>query len=199
VSQTPENNPTPHGGEGQPGSERYEGGQGQYGQPGQPYQEAGQGQYGQPGQPYQEAGQGQYGQPGQPYQGGPGQYGHGGPPAGMRPRNGLGIAALVLGILAILTSITVVGGVLFGLVAIVLGFIGRGRAKRGEATNGGMAMAGIITGIIGLLLSAALIAFGVSLVNSKAGKDLQSCLKSAGSDQPAIQSCRNQFQNKVTK
>ena len=46
-------------------------------------------------------------------------------------RNGLGTAALVLGILAIPGAITIIGGVLLGILAIILGAIGRSRAKRG--------------------------------------------------------------------
>jgi len=127
------------------------------------------------------------------------------PPAGEvhRPpaahgRNGLGVAALVLGILAILASITVIGGVIFGLLALIFGFIGRGRAKRGEATNGGIALAGAITGLIGLLLSVALITFGVSILNSNSGKNYQSCLKQA-TNQAAQQACAQQFGQQLTK
>lgn len=42
---------------------------------------------------------------------------------------------------------------LAGLVAVVLGFLGHGKAKRGEASNGGVAMAGLICGAIGILIS----------------------------------------------
>ncbi len=47
---------------------------------------------------------------------------HGYPPP--PPRNGVGIAALVLGIVAFLSSWTVIGGILFGLLAIILGSSG---------------------------------------------------------------------------
>jgi len=104
----------------------------------------------------------------------------------------------VLGILAILASITVIGGVIFGLLALIFGFIGRGRAKRGEATNGGIALAGAITGLIGLLLSVALITFGVSILNSNSGKNYQSCLKQA-TNQAAQQACAQQFGQQLTK
>jgi hypothetical protein len=129
--------------------------------------------------------------------------GYGGPPPygmpGAAPRNGFGIAALVLGILAVLGSITVVGGVLFGLLAIVFGALGRGRAKRGEANNGGLATTGLVLGIIGVLLSAALIAVGVSLFNSDSGKKLQDCLNNAGSNAAAQQQCQDEFRNNLTK
>jgi len=120
-----------------------------------------------------------------------------GPPGGYPAapaRNGFGTTALVLGILAIVTSITVVGGVLLGVLAVIFGLLGRGRARRGEATNGGLALAGVITGVIGILLAGALIAFGASILNSKAGKNLQSCLRDAGADTTAQQACQKQFQ-----
>ncbi|HET6919616.1 MAG TPA: DUF4190 domain-containing protein [Jiangellaceae bacterium] len=72
------------------------------------------------------------------------------------PRNGLGIAALILGIVGLLAGIFPflfwVTGVL-GIIGLIFGFIGRGRAKRGEATNGTMALWGIITSSVVVLLS----------------------------------------------
>ena len=122
----------------------------------------------------------------------------GGRALGDRPvRNGLGTAALVLGILAILTCWTVVGGIVFGVLGLVFGLIGRSRGRRAEATNGGAALAGAITGAIGLLLSIALITFGVSLLNTKAGHTYQDCLRSAGSDGAARQSCAQQFKQQL--
>jgi hypothetical protein len=60
----------------------------------------------------------------------------------MVPRNGMGTAALVLGILSFLC------GWILGLLAIIFGAIGIARANRGEATNKGMAVAGLILGIV---------------------------------------------------
>lgn len=67
-------------------------------------------------------------------------------------RNGLGTAAMVLGITAIVPGFAFFGIVL-GTLAIIFGFVGRARAQRGIADNGGQALAGIITGIIGLILA----------------------------------------------
>lgn len=109
------------------------------------------------------------------------------------------MAALILGLLALLTSITVVGGILLGLLAIVLGIVGRGRAKRGEANNGGMALAGIILGLLGLLIAGALIAVGVSVFNSDTGKKLQDCIESAAGNQAAINQCRAELEDDLTR
>ncbi|GAB2933212.1 hypothetical protein GCM10027047_32050 [Rhodococcus aerolatus] len=156
-----------------------------------------QGGYGQGG--YQQSGQGSYPQQGGYQQGSYPQQGGdpwgGQPPAS--PRNGLGVAALVLGILAILTSFTVIGGVLLGLLAVVLGFVGRGRAKKGQATNGGVALAGIITGLVGLVLGILLVVVGVSLFNSSGGSDFISCVNDAGGDQAKVQQCTDEFSSQL--
>jgi hypothetical protein len=113
-------------------------------------------------------------------------------------RNGLGVAALVLGILALLTSITLVGGIVLGLAAVVLGVLGRGRVQRREADNGGVATAGIVLGVLGIVVSAAIIALGVSIFNSDSGKKYQDCLNGAGSDRAAAQACADQFGKDLT-
>lgn len=64
------------------------------------------------------------------------------------PKNGIGNAALWMGILGLL-----IFPVVFSVLAIIFGFIGVGRAGRGEATNKGVALAGLILGFIGLPLS----------------------------------------------
>ena len=145
-------------------------------------------EYQQPGQ-YQQAGQyGQYGQ--QPY--GTQPYGQ----QGGRRRNGLGIAALVLGILALLTGLVFIGGLL-GLIAIVLGFLGRGRVKRGEADNGGMAIAGIVLGVIGIVLAGLALAAGLSLLNSEEFGSYAECARSAGGDRAAVEQCARDFQDQL--
>ncbi|EFC82911.1 hypothetical protein FrEUN1fDRAFT_3931 [Parafrankia sp. EUN1f] len=137
-----------------------------------------------PGYGYPPGGQG-YPPPGYgPYGGGP--YGGGG-----QPRNGLGIAALVLGVLAILTCWTVIGGILLGVAALICGFLGRGRAKRQEATNGGMALAGIITGALGAVL--AVIVLIAAIAFSDEVQDLQTCLDDAGTSQTAQDQCAQEF------
>jgi heme/copper-type cytochrome/quinol oxidase subunit 2 len=110
-------------------------------------------------------------------------------------RNGPGTAALVLGILAIVLSWTVVGGIVLGILAVVFGFVGRGRVKRGEADNRRGTNAGIITGIVAIILAGGLIALGVSVLNSPARKTLQQCVKNAHGDKAAISQCNAQYVN----
>ncbi|MEX2289395.1 MAG: DUF4190 domain-containing protein [Mycobacteriales bacterium] len=124
---------------------------------------------------------------------GPGAFGE---PVPRAARNGLGVAALVLGILSLVSWFLFVGGI-FGVVAVVLGLVGRGRAKRGEATNGGMALAGVITGMVGVLLTILVIAGVVSLLGGGKLTNLTECLQQAGSDQAAIDRCAAEFEEVV--
>ncbi len=121
--------------------------------------------------------------------------GYGAPPA--RPRNGFGVAALVLGLLALVLSWTIIGGIVFGLLALILGLLGRARAKRQEATNGGIAVAGSVLGIVGLLIAFGLVAFGVSILNSPAGRSYQQCVEQSGGDPVKIQQCASEFGRQV--
>lgn len=90
-------------------------------------------------------------------------------PFGAAPRNGMGTAALVLGIISVVLSWTVWGGVILGALAIIFGSIGLGRAKRGEATNRSSAMAGLILGIVAIALLVLLIVAGLGLYASTTG------------------------------
>lgn len=106
------------------------------------------------------------------------------------PKNGLGIAALVIAIIALLS---VVGGVVLGVVAVILGFLGWGRAKRGEATNGGVAVAGIVLGFLSIIEAVVVIGLFVWGFGEVGGTDYLDCLSRAGGDQEAIQQCADQF------
>ncbi|WP_327745005.1 DUF4190 domain-containing protein [Streptomyces europaeiscabiei] len=68
------------------------------------------------------------------------------------PSNGMGIAAMVLGICAAALFCLWPLAILLGIMAVIFGSIGRVKARRGEATNPGHALAGIICGVVGILL-----------------------------------------------
>lgn len=72
------------------------------------------------------------------------------PPA--RRTNGLAIASMILGIISIVVCCFNILSIILGILAIVLGVLGRGKVTRGEAGGGGMAITGIICGVIGLIL-----------------------------------------------
>ncbi|MCX5533090.1 DUF4352 domain-containing protein [Streptomyces sp. NBC_00006] len=71
-------------------------------------------------------------------------------------RNGLGTAALILGVIGALSGLIPLlfwlAGIL-GVIALILGLTGRGRAKRGEATNKGVALTGTILGLAAMGLA----------------------------------------------
>jgi hypothetical protein len=73
------------------------------------------------------------------------------------PQNGMGVAALVLGIIGI-----VVCPVIFSVLAIIFGSIGIQRTNQGLATNRGVAVAGLVLGIIGVILGILLVVFFVA-------------------------------------
>lgn len=75
------------------------------------------------------------------------------PPAS--PRNGFGTTALVLGIVGFLFSLIPLVGVIawpMVILGLVFAFLGWQRGNRGEATNGGTAIAGGITSALGLIV-----------------------------------------------
>jgi hypothetical protein len=81
------------------------------------------------------------------------------PPSHGRPqqaRNGLGIAALALGLVGALSGLVPVlfwlAGVL-GLLGLILGLAGRGRAKRGDATNKAVATIGALLGLVAMIVA----------------------------------------------
>lgn len=113
-------------------------------------------------------------------------------------RNGLGVAALVLGILGVFPGAFLCGlGILLGAVAIVLGVAGRRRVARGEANNGGVALAGMITGGVAVVASAALLLLGVSLVKNAGFSEFMQCVSDAAGDQVKTEQCTNEFQQRV--
>jgi hypothetical protein len=114
------------------------------------------------------------------------------PPTG--PKNGLGTAALVVAIVALLS---VFGGVVLGVVAVILGFLGWSRARRGEATNGGVAIAGIVLGFLSIIEAVVLIGLAIWGFNQAGGTDYIDCLSKAGSDQEAMQQCADRFRDRV--
>lgn len=133
-----------------------------------------------------------YGQPlyGQPY----GQPGY----AQGAPKNGLGTAGLVLGILAVLFGLlkyTFFIGLVLGILALIFGLIGRSRATKGEATNKTPATIGAALGAAGIVLS---LVIGVSWLQDLNFGDYVSCVEDAGDDQVAVDRCTDEFVSNAT-
>ncbi len=139
-------------------------------------------------------------QPG-PYPGGPPPppyYGY--PPPPPPPRNGLATTALVLaivGLLSVWVPVVNIVSIVLGLAAVVIGFIARGRVKRGTANNGGVAIAGIVLGALAIIISLAFIALWTTVWKDAGGGDYIDCMEKAGSDQVQQQRCADQFRHNV--
>lgn len=103
------------------------------------------------------------------------------------PRNGVGVAALVFGVVSLVLAVLVFFSpfsFVLGLIAIILGIIGMSRASKGVATNRGQAAAGLITGVLSILIA---IAVGISLVafftNHQSDiREFGNCMRQADND-----------------
>jgi hypothetical protein len=94
--------------------------------------------------------------------------GHVAPPR-PAPRNGIGLAAVIVapvGILFGLVPLTGFIAVICALVAIPLALVGRSRVRKGTATNGKTTMTGLIAGVVALALGI----WGITIVFNATGE-----------------------------
>lgn len=71
------------------------------------------------------------------------------------PRNGLGLTGFVLGLVGLLLSFIPFVGIIawpLVIVGLVLSIVGVARASKGIATNKGMAIAGVVLSVLGLVV-----------------------------------------------
>src|SRR5215831_20522088 len=76
--------------------------------------------------------------------------------ASLRPRNGLGVAALVIGVASLVAAISFVLfplGLVSAVVGLILGIIALTRGKNRGATNTGQAIAGVVCCALALFIS----------------------------------------------
>jgi hypothetical protein len=110
------------------------------------------------------------------------------------PSTGLATTALVLGIVSLPLLIFFGLGALLGIAAIVVGIIALGRAKRGEAAGRGLAIGGIATGavsvVLGVLIVVALFAFGFGFAD-----ELERCVEETGSQEV----CQERLERELTE
>ncbi len=118
------------------------------------------------------------------------------PPA-VPPKNGFGMAALVLAVIGLLSVATVFAPIALGAAAVILGVLGRGRANRGIANNGGVAIAGIVLGALAIIVGLAFIAIWTTVWKDVRGGDYIDCIQRAGNNQAAEQHCADQFRHSV--
>ncbi len=82
--------------------------------------------------------------------------------------NGAAIAALVTGLLGVsfvLMFFTLPAGILFGIIAIVLGVVGLGKANRLGGLHKGLAVTGLVSGVLALILGGLIIWGGIAALN----------------------------------
>jgi hypothetical protein len=101
-------------------------------------------------------------------------------------RSRAAIVSLVLGVLAIPLALTVYLGALAGVLALGFGVAGMVVTRRGRATGRGMAVAGLVTGLVGLVVAFSLGAYGVKtfrdcqdkIGHRPTGQELRDCVRS---------------------
>ncbi len=112
-----------------------------------------------------------------------------------RPRNNLGRLSLAFGLLGLVTCWIGIGG-LAGIAAVILGILGRSRARRMHGVGGGIATAGMALGVLSALIALLLVG-GSWTFYEQHGDDLrryQDCRKDPNQD-PAV--CRQRFNDVI--
>lgn len=82
------------------------------------------------------------------------------------PRSGRAVASMVLGIFALITVVFTVVSIVLAILAIVFGGIARGEVKQRRMLGGKQALAGLIMGIVSLVLVAGWLVFAVATSSS---------------------------------
>ncbi|MEU0542557.1 DUF4190 domain-containing protein [Nocardia sp. NPDC005978] len=110
---------------------------------------------------------------------------------------GLAIAALVFGIIAVLFCWTIVGGIFGGILAIAFGVIAMVKARKGRAGGFGMAVTGLILGLLGLIASAVIGVVGYKFFEDSGGGDFLDCISNAGGDQTKLDQCERDYKDRI--
>jgi acyl-CoA synthetase (AMP-forming)/AMP-acid ligase II len=103
----------------------------------------------------------------------------------------------VLAVIGLVSVATVFAPVGLGVVAVIIGVMGHGRAKRGIANNGGVAIAGIVLGALAIVVGLAFIAIWTTVWKDVGGGDYIDCMQKAGSGKFEQQRCGEQFRHNV--
>jgi uncharacterized membrane protein len=104
----------------------------------------------------------------------------------------------VVGIISLPGIFTIIVGIVLGALGVIFGVIGWRRARSGRATNGGVAMAGAVTGAVGLVVSLVFIGVGVGFVFSHHNQitSYQQCVHHARTAS-AVRACAHRFSHQL--
>lgn len=120
------------------------------------------------------------------------------PEPGHQQNNGVALAAMILGILALLGLVFILPGFILGLIALILGIMGvrRANAIAGSGARKGMAITGIVTGAISLILSALMLIFGFSVAKQLVDDGVFEACEQYQNDDEQLQAC---FEDEVER
>ena len=120
------------------------------------------------------------------------------PEPGRQQTNGVALAAMILGILALLGLVFILPGFILGLIALILGIMGvrRANAIAGPGARKGMAITGIVTGAISLILSALMLIFGFSVAKQRVDAGGFEACEQYQDDDEQLQAC---FEDEVER
>lgn len=93
----------------------------------------------------------------------PGSY----PPPAAPQQNGVAIAAMVTGIVSLVFFWLFFIGIPAGIVGVILGFVGLNKSKQMNGVGRGMAITGLVTGAIGIVVSVVIIVIAAVTVNEQ--------------------------------
>jgi hypothetical protein len=98
--------------------------------------------------------------------------------------NGFAVTSLVLGILAVVLFFTIWIPFLLGILAIVFGGIGIARANQMGGHQKGLAIAGLVCGIAGIVISIAFVTLLVTVIDRQVMQDVFESLAPSPSRRP---------------
>jgi hypothetical protein len=101
--------------------------------------------------------------------------------------------AVLCAVLSLAGAITVVVGILFGVMALSTGVMAARRATRGVNLGRRRAVAAAMAGVVGIVLSIVLLATGNSLISEHNSSDLKTCQQRANGDQDQINNCLQKY------
>jgi hypothetical protein len=101
--------------------------------------------------------------------------------------------AVLCAVISLAGAVTVVVGILFGVMALSTGVMAARRAARGVNLGRRRAWVAAVAGAVGIVLSVVLLATGASLINEHSRSELNACKQRANGDQDQINNCLQKY------